>query len=200
MARVSDVRFIAYAVPDLEQGERRFYVDTWGLVEVAEQDGAVYFAAPGSPEQVRGAPTPGRRSLGRADRLGRREPRQGRRSARASRGLRRQDHFAPEPAFGPGPATAFASSISTAMLWRSPPTLSEGLRVRWAAPKPFRRRSAISCCIPQAAAAAVAWYEQALGFRVSDWLGDFMVLPALQQLAPSPGFRARAASAQPCRL
>lgn len=47
-ARVSDLQYVALAVPDLE-AERKFFGETWGLVEVAEEDGKVYFAAEGSP-------------------------------------------------------------------------------------------------------------------------------------------------------
>lgn len=49
MSRVTDVRFVGYAVPDLE-AERAFYLDTWKLKEVAEQDGLHYFATQGHDE------------------------------------------------------------------------------------------------------------------------------------------------------
>ena len=45
---VTDLHHVALAVPDLES-ERRFFGGTWGLKEVAEQDGKIYFAAVGSP-------------------------------------------------------------------------------------------------------------------------------------------------------
>ena len=44
---VTDIHHVALAVPDLET-ERRFFGGTWGLQEVAEQEGKVYFAAVGS--------------------------------------------------------------------------------------------------------------------------------------------------------
>lgn len=46
-ARVTDLHYVAHAVPDLV-AERKFYGLTWGLKEVAEDDGNVYFAAEGS--------------------------------------------------------------------------------------------------------------------------------------------------------
>jgi len=49
MARVSDIRYVGYGVTDLE-AERRFYADTWGLREVGEKDGMVHFAAHGDDE------------------------------------------------------------------------------------------------------------------------------------------------------
>lgn len=49
MARVNDIRFVGYGVTDLE-AERKFYADTWGLREVGEKDGMVHFAAQGDDE------------------------------------------------------------------------------------------------------------------------------------------------------
>lgn len=49
MARVTEIRYVGYGVPDLE-AERAFYRDDWGLRQVAERDGMVYFAAEGSEE------------------------------------------------------------------------------------------------------------------------------------------------------
>jgi catechol 2,3-dioxygenase-like lactoylglutathione lyase family enzyme len=44
---VTDLQYVALAVPDLA-AERRFFSDVWGLTEVADSDGMVYFAAEGS--------------------------------------------------------------------------------------------------------------------------------------------------------
>ena len=44
MASVTDLQFVALAIPDLA-AERRFFGEVWGLVEVGEEDGNVYFAA-----------------------------------------------------------------------------------------------------------------------------------------------------------
>ena len=54
MSKITDVRYVAYGVTDL-QAERSFYKDVWKLEEAAEADGMVYFAAVGSPHpyQVR---------------------------------------------------------------------------------------------------------------------------------------------------
>ncbi|MGZ8311143.1 MAG: VOC family protein [Allosphingosinicella sp.] len=49
MARVSEIRYVGYGVPDLE-AERAFYRDKWGLREVGEKDGMIYFAAEGHDE------------------------------------------------------------------------------------------------------------------------------------------------------
>lgn len=50
MSRVSEIRYVGYAVPDLE-AERAFYRDKWGLIEVAARDGMIYFAAAGHDER-----------------------------------------------------------------------------------------------------------------------------------------------------
>jgi catechol 2,3-dioxygenase-like lactoylglutathione lyase family enzyme len=47
MARVSEIRYVGYGVTDLET-ERKFYTDTWGLREVAGPDDMAYFAAEGT--------------------------------------------------------------------------------------------------------------------------------------------------------
>src|SRR5690606_41275118 len=49
MSAVSEIRHVAYAVPGLA-AERSFYSEKWGLLQVAEHDGLVYFAAAGSTE------------------------------------------------------------------------------------------------------------------------------------------------------
>lgn len=49
MSRVTEIRYVGYAVNDLA-AERAFYADNWGLREVHEADGLVYFAAQGHDE------------------------------------------------------------------------------------------------------------------------------------------------------
>jgi catechol 2,3-dioxygenase-like lactoylglutathione lyase family enzyme len=49
MSRVTEIRYVAYGCADLE-AERAFYREKWGLTEVAEQDGSVYFACQGHDE------------------------------------------------------------------------------------------------------------------------------------------------------
>jgi catechol 2,3-dioxygenase-like lactoylglutathione lyase family enzyme len=49
MSRVTEIRHVGYAMPDIE-AERAFYRDIWGLKQVAEQDGMTYFAAEGHDE------------------------------------------------------------------------------------------------------------------------------------------------------
>ncbi|MEN3747426.1 VOC family protein [Sphingomonas sp. HF-S3] len=49
MSRVTEIRYVGYAVTDFE-AEHGFYRDVWGLKEVAEQDGMSYFATEGDGE------------------------------------------------------------------------------------------------------------------------------------------------------
>lgn len=49
MSRVTEIRYVGYAVTDLA-AERAFYVDNWKLREVHEEGGLVYFAAEGHDE------------------------------------------------------------------------------------------------------------------------------------------------------
>lgn len=49
MSRVTDVRFVGYAVPDLE-AEKAFYLDQWKLKLVKEEDGISYLATQGHDE------------------------------------------------------------------------------------------------------------------------------------------------------
>jgi catechol 2,3-dioxygenase-like lactoylglutathione lyase family enzyme len=49
MSRVTEIRYVGYAVTDLA-AERAFYSDNWKLKEVHEADGMVYFAAEGHDE------------------------------------------------------------------------------------------------------------------------------------------------------
>ncbi|WBQ19105.1 VOC family protein [Sphingobium yanoikuyae] len=49
MSRVSEIRYVGYGVPDLA-AERSFYADQWKLIDVGEQDGMVHFAADGGEE------------------------------------------------------------------------------------------------------------------------------------------------------
>ena len=49
MSRVIEIRYVGYGVPDLAS-ERAFYRDVWGLTEVGEHGGMAHFAAAGHDE------------------------------------------------------------------------------------------------------------------------------------------------------
>jgi len=49
MSRVTEIRYVGYGVKDLET-ERKFYTEDWGLVEVAARDDLFWFKTHGHPE------------------------------------------------------------------------------------------------------------------------------------------------------
>ncbi len=49
MSRVTEIRYVGYGTPDLAT-ERSFYIDSWKLREAGERDGMVHLAAEGSDE------------------------------------------------------------------------------------------------------------------------------------------------------
>ena len=49
MSRVTEIRYVGYATPDYD-AERAFYEDVWGLEPVPSRDGMAYFKAKGAPE------------------------------------------------------------------------------------------------------------------------------------------------------
>ena len=49
MSRVTDIRYVGYGVEDFD-AERAFYADNWGLVEVAAEDGFAWFKTHGDDE------------------------------------------------------------------------------------------------------------------------------------------------------
>jgi catechol 2,3-dioxygenase-like lactoylglutathione lyase family enzyme len=173
MARVSDVRFIAYAVPDLER-ERRFYVDTWGLIEVAQQDGAVYFAAPGSPERfvvrlrqadVRSVELIGWAAASRAD---------------VDALHAHLVDFGAKIISAPAELTGLGGGYGFRVFDLDGHALEISADVEQGPVRDLARNEAVPAKVSHIVlhtpkvTAAVAWYENALGFRVSDWLGDFM--------------------------
>jgi len=173
MARVNEIRFVGYAMPDLES-ERAFYRDKWGLTEAAEQDGMVYFAAAGHDEPfvVRLRQSQGRRvdvialaTANRADvdELHRKVEAHGCRIVHPPREL---------TGFGGGYGFRFFSKDGL------PFEISSDVRRGKA--RPLSRWEGI----PQKISHIVLhspdhkgmaqFFIDVLGFRLSDWLGDFM--------------------------
>ncbi|SFK40106.1 VOC family protein [Caulobacter sp. UNC279MFTsu5.1] len=173
MARVSEIRYVGYAVPDLE-AERRFYADVWGLTEVASEDGLAYFAAAGAPEKyvvrLRQA------AEKRVDLIAWAAETRADVDALHAQVLAADGRIIAPPhaleTLGGGYGFRFFDLDGRAM------EISAEVEAG-----PFRtlvRGEAIPVKISHVVLhspdhkAAVAWYERALGFKVSDWLGDFM--------------------------
>ncbi|AIT80474.1 VOC family protein [Novosphingobium pentaromativorans] len=187
---VSDLQYVALAVPDLA-AERSFFGETWGLVETAEQDGKVYFAAEASshPYVIRLREDAERKT----DLIG---------FSAASRAdvdaLFAQVEAAGcrvicEPATSDSPAGGYAFrffdpdgraiEIVAESSQRSARALARGEAIP-------QRISHVVLHTPDVNALA-DFYRRVLGFRLSDWIGEFMVFlrcnPAHHRLAILPG-------------
>lgn len=173
MSRVTEIRYVGYAVPDLE-AERAFYADQWKLVEAGEKDGMVHFAADGGEEAyvVRLRAAADKRidvialaadSRADVDALHDRIAASGARIISAPHDL---------DTLGGGYGFRFFSpdglpfEISSDVARREPRAIAQWEGVP-------QRISHIVLHSPNHQA-LVQWFCDALGFKVSDWLGDFM--------------------------
>lgn len=189
-ARVSDLQYVGLAVPDLA-AERAFFGETWGLVDVGEADGKVYFAAEGSPhpyvirlredaEKKTDIIGFSAESAAVVDQLFDQVTASGARIIAA-----------PGAAEGPAGGYAFrffdpdgrAIEVICDTAQRTHRTLAKGEAI------PIGL-SHIVLHTPDIKPLA-SFYEEVLGFRLSDWIGQFMIFlrcnPAHHRLAILPG-------------
>ena len=189
-ARVTDLHYVAHAVPNLA-AERKFYGETWGLTEIAEEDGKVYFAAEGSehPFVIRLRQDDEKKT----DLIG----------------------FSADSAADVD--SIFAQAVAAGATPIAAPGPAQGPQGGFAARffDPDGRAIEVICDTSKRAARTVEpgeaipvglshivlhspdhkslakFYEDVLGFRVSDWIGEFMVFlrcnPAHHRLAIMPG-------------
>lgn len=173
MAQVNDIRFIGYGVSDLE-AEKRFYIESWKLEEVKSPDDMVYLVAPGSVAtySVRLRQTDEPRidviswSAKDRDEVDALVP-----QVEAAGGkLINQPHDMNTHGGGYGfrffDMNGFTIEVATDFDTRAPETLKAG----------EARPEKISHVVLHSPnhKEYVKFYEAALGFKVSDWLGDFM--------------------------
>ena len=173
MSRVTEIRYVGYAVPDIE-AERAFYADQWKLVEAAEKDGMTYFAAAGGEE-------------GYVVRL--RQSEEKRVDVIALAADSRSDVDALHEKI-------VASGCKIIFTPKELETLGGGYGFRFFSPDGLTfevscdvaRRTARTLArwegVPQKIShivlhspdhkKSVEWFCDVLGFKVSDWLGDFM--------------------------
>jgi catechol 2,3-dioxygenase-like lactoylglutathione lyase family enzyme len=190
MSRVTEIRYVGYAVPDLE-AERAFYADQWKLVEAGEKDGMTYFAADGGEEgyvvRLRAADEKRIDVIAlAADSRADVDALHDKVAASGARII-----FAPKDldTLGGGYGFRFFSpdglpfEISSDVAARTPRALS-----RWEGVP--QKISHIVLHSPDHKA-MVQWFCDVLGFKVSDWLGDFMCFlrcnSAHHRLAILPG-------------
>jgi len=189
-ARVSDLHYVALAVPDLE-AEREFFSGTWGLVEVSEQGGKVYFAAEGSPHPyvIRLRQDPEKKT----DLIGFSAESRADVDALFEQVKATGAKIISEPAAADGPAGGYA--------FRFFDPDGRPIEVICDTQKREHRALAKGEAIPVGLSHVVlhspdikkleGFYRDALGFRLSDWIGSFMVFlrcnPAHHRLAILPG-------------
>lgn len=174
MVSVADLQFVALAVPDLA-AERRFFGEVWGLSEAGESDGKVYFAAEGSSQpfviQLR------QDDEKKTDLIGFSA------SSRADVDAIFAQAKAANAKIIAEPAASAGMSGSYACRFFDPD--GRAIEVVCDAPQRPARQLQPGEAIPTGLSHVVfhspdhkglaRFYEEALGFRVSDWLGEFMV-------------------------
>lgn len=190
MARVNDIRYVGYGVPDYA-AEQEFYRDVWGLREVGEQDGMAYFACHGNDEHhvVRLRPSEDRRIDVIALSAASREEVDQLHDKVTEAGCR--VIFGPFElqSFGGGYGFRFFSPDGLPFEVSSDVARGQAREMkRWEAVP--QKISHIVLHSPDHKA-MVNFFVDVLGFRVSDWLGDFMCFlrcnSAHHRLALLPG-------------
>ncbi|MEG3145171.1 VOC family protein [Sphingomonas sp. RT2P30] len=190
MARVNDLQYVALAVPDLA-AERAFFGTTWGLVEVAEQDGKVYLAAEGSPHPfvIRLREDAERKT----DLIGFSADGRDVVDAIFAKAIAAGAKVIAEPGPAQGPAGGYACRFFDPE-GRALEVVCDGAQ---RAHRTLEKGEAIPLGISHVVLHSPdikrleAFYEEVLGFRLSDWIGDFMVFlrcnTAHHRLAILPG-------------
>ncbi|MEG3164019.1 VOC family protein [Sphingomonas sp. PB2P19] len=173
MARVNDIRYVGYGVPDVAL-EREFYRDAWQLREVGEIDDMVYFACHGHDEHhvVRLRASEDRRIDVIAMAAATRDEVDALHAKVVEAGC--TVIFPPQALTAPGGGYGFRFFSPDGLPYEISSDVERGTArdvVRWEGiPKKI---SHIVLHSPNHKA-AVAFFVDVLGFKVSDWLGDFM--------------------------
>lgn len=190
MSRVTEIRYVGYAVEDFD-AERRFYAEDWGLIEVAAEDGMAWFKTTGADEHhvVRLHKSDANhvevialaaQNSDDVDALHAKVAGAGCRIVHSPRELDSPGNGYGFRFFSPD-GLPFEISAGVELLDSRALDRWEGLPVRI---------SHIVLHSPDHHAAA-KFFTDVLGFRVSDWLGDFMVFlrcnSAHHRLAILPG-------------
>ena len=189
-ARVSDLHYVAYAVKDLA-AERDFFTKVWGLTEVGDEDGKVYLAAEGSEHpyviRLRQDDEP------KTDLIGFSAASKADVDALFAQVRTSGAKIISAPAAADGPAGGYAFRFfdpdghAVEVICDSKPRSARKLARGEAIPTGL---SHIVLHSPNHKALE-SFYREALGFRLSDWLGEFMVFlrcnPAHHRLAIMPG-------------
>lgn len=173
MSRITDIRYVGYAMPEME-AERAFYADVWGLEPVPSDDGMAYFKAQGHGEHhvVRLR----RDDVARVDVIALATDSRADVDAIHDRAVAAGCRiiFAPRDLTSPGGGYGFRFFSPDGMPFEVSSDVAKGSKrtmVRWDAVP--QKISHIVLHSPDHKA-AVQFFIDVLGFKLSDWLGDFM--------------------------
>ena len=188
--RVTDLHYVAHAVPDLE-AERKFYGETWGLTEVGEEDGMVYFAAAGSehPFVIRLRQDDEKKT----DLIGFSAESRADVDAIFAQAIA----AGAKPIAAPGPADGPAGGYAARFFDPEGRALEVICDTKRHTVRTVTPGEAIPVGLSHIVLhspdhkALLKFYEDVLGFRLSDWIGEFMVFvrcnAAHHRLAIMPG-------------
>lgn len=173
MSTVTDIRYVGYALPDLA-AERAFYRDKWGLQETVEQDGLVHFAAAGHDEpfvvRLREA------AESRVDVIGLAAATRADVDALCAKvqqaGCRLI--FAPRALQTPGGGYGFRFFSPDGLSFEISCEVQRGSARNVEALESIPVRISHIVLHSPNHQALVRFFVDVLGFRISDWLGDFM--------------------------
>jgi catechol 2,3-dioxygenase-like lactoylglutathione lyase family enzyme len=173
MARVSEIRFVGYGVSDLES-ERAFYRDVWGLREVGEKDGMVHFAAEGDDELfvVRLRNAEQNRDDVIALAAGSAADVDALHDAVSASGCK--VIFAPQPLKGLGGGYGFRFFSKDGLPFEISADVKRGQSREMARWEGIPQKISHIVIHSPDHHGMVAFFVDVLGFKISDWLGDFM--------------------------
>jgi catechol-2,3-dioxygenase len=174
MPGVTEIRYVGYAVTDVA-AERAFYRDHWGLVEVAERDGMIYFAAAGKEElyvvRLRAA------DRQRVDIIALAADRR----ADVDTLFNRVKTAGCQIIFPPQVLTSFGGGYGFRFFTRDGMSFEISSDVARGTARELKRWAGVPRSISHIVLhspdhkAAAAFFVDVLGFKVSDWLGEMMV-------------------------
>jgi catechol 2,3-dioxygenase-like lactoylglutathione lyase family enzyme len=173
MSRVTEIRYVGYGVTAFDE-ERAFYADKWGLAPVADQDGMAWFRAQGHDEP---AVVRLRRSdVNHLDVIALAADSRADVEALHERVIGAQCRIihAPRALTGPGGGHGFRFFSPDGLPFEVSSDVARGPSREVTRDEGIPQRiSHIVLHSPQRVQ-AVQFFTEVLGFRVSDWLGDFM--------------------------
>jgi catechol 2,3-dioxygenase-like lactoylglutathione lyase family enzyme len=173
MSRVTEIRYVGYGVTAFDE-ERAFYADKWGLAPVADQEGMAWFRAQGHDEP---AVVRLRRSdANHLDVIALAADSRADVEALHERVIGAQCRIihAPRDLSGPGGGHGFRFFSPDGLPFEISSDVARGPSREVTRDEGIPKRiSHIVLHSPQRVQ-AVQFFTEVLGFRVSDWLGDFM--------------------------